>query len=239
MLSFLAAVPKKRTVKLGRKKGVLFHNLNMGQRTFFYTASFGMVAAILFGIYWFEPIGEVYGRYLMNQIPFNQQQQSENLAKANQQISQEIVANDDYSLIIPKIKAQAAVVAGVSAFDRNQYTEVLDQNKVAQTDTSTPPGSGKGTSTFIFAHSSAEGLTARKNAVFYLLGELKKGDTVWVTYQGKKYFYKVYQSKVIKATETSYLSYHDNNKEVLILQTCWPVGTDWNRLLVLAELLAY
>ena len=41
--------------------------------------------------------------------------------------------------------------------------------------------------------------------------------------------------KIVTAKEFEYLTYSDSNKEVLILQTCWPIGTNWKRLLVFAQ----
>ena len=75
----------------------------------------------------------------------------------------------------------------------------------------------------------------RKNSVFYLLGELGQNDLVYVKYGGETYIYKVYMQKVVNASEIQYINYIDKTREVLILQTCWPIGTDWKRLLVFAE----
>ena len=89
---------------------------------------------------------------------------------------------------------------------------------------------------YIFAHSTTQSLLgARQNAVFYLLGELEEEDEVDVFYEGAKYTYRIYDKMVVSSKETTYLDYRDENKEILILQTCWPVGTNWKRLLVLAE----
>ena len=90
--------------------------------------------------------------------------------------------------------------------------------------------------TYIFAHSTQQGWSAvRKNAVFYLLGELKTGDEILVNYHGTSYTYQVYKQVVAPATAIEYLRFTDPNEETLILQTCWPIGTDWKRLLVFAK----
>ena len=74
-----------------------------------------------------------------------------------------------------------------------------------------------------------------KNSVFYLLGELDKDDKILINYQGKIIEYTVYMKKIVTAKEFEYLTYSDSTKEVLILQTCWPIGTNWKRLLVFAQ----
>jgi len=144
----------------------------------------------------------------------------------------------EYTILIPKILAYSKVIENVSPFDKAEYDRILKNNVVAQAKNTDKPGSGKGNSIYIFAHSTNNSLgMLRSNAVFYLLGELQKDDIVYLNYQQKELKYKVFDKKVAPPSDLSFLDYHDNNKEVLILQTCWPIGTDWNRLLVLAELL--
>jgi len=115
---------------------------------------------------------------------------------------------------------------------------VLKDNKVALAKKSNFPGSGLGKSSFIFAHSTTQGLgLVRNNSVFYLLDKLAKNDSIFVTYLGNVYQYKVYDTKIVPASNVEYINYSDSEKEVLILQTCWPLGTDWKRLLVFGELI--
>jgi LPXTG-site transpeptidase (sortase) family protein len=64
---------------------------------------------------------------------------------------------------------------------------------------------------------------------------LKNNDPIFIIYDGQVYAYKVYNQKVVEAKEVEYLAYGENGKEILILQTCWPLGTDWKRLLIFAE----
>jgi LPXTG-site transpeptidase (sortase) family protein len=74
----------------------------------------------------------------------------------------------------------------------------------------------------------------RQNSVFYLLGELKTDDFVFIGFNGEIYKYKVYDQKIVGANDIEYLDYKEEGREVLILQTCWPIGTDWKRLLIFA-----
>ena len=142
----------------------------------------------------------------------------------------------EYIIQIPKILAYSRVIENVSPFDQAEYDRILKNNVVAEAKDSNSPGGGNGKLTYIFAHSSNNNLgMLRTNAVFYLLGELQKEDIVYLNYQNKEFKYKVFDKKIVGAKDLDYLNYSDPNKEVLILQTCWPIGTDWNRLLILAE----
>ena len=148
----------------------------------------------------------------------------------------DVEENKDFKIEIPKIGAKADIIIDVSPIDKNQYLKVLENNNIAHSNLSALPGNGKGSTTYLFAHSTQQSIqTVRKNSVFYLLGELGQNDKVLVSYRGQNIEYKVYMKKVISAKESEYLTYSEADKEVLILQTCWPIGTNWKRLLVFAE----
>lgn len=144
----------------------------------------------------------------------------------------------EFRIQIPKILAAADIAADVSPYNPNEYLSILSDNRVAHSELSDKPGSGPGNSVYIFAHSTEQGINmARKNSVFYLLGELAPGDKVHVKYGGRVFIYEVFSKKVVAASEIKYLEYREADKEMLILQTCWPIGTDWKRLLVFGKLL--
>jgi len=146
------------------------------------------------------------------------------------------VNSTEYSITVPKILAYAKIVENVSPFDSKEYLKVLENNVVAQAKGTSEVGSGIGKSTYLFAHSSSQGIASvRNNSVFYLLGELNNSDVVFVNRFGIIYTYQVYDQKIINVNQIEYLKYTDPEKEVLILQTCWPIGTDWKRLLVFSK----
>ncbi len=150
----------------------------------------------------------------------------------------QLLNTEKYMIQIPKIMAISEVVEGVSPYDQAEYKKVLKTDVVAQAKGSSPPGSGKGKTNYIFAHSTRQGLDmVSKNAVFYLLGELQAGDKIFISYGGNDFTYRVMRKMIVSAKEISYLNYSDPERETLILQTCWPIGTDWQRLIVLAELI--
>ena len=101
------------------------------------------------------------------------------------------------------------------------------------------PGSAKpweyGNS-FIFWHSSNFPWVAGDyNDVFALLDRLEIWDEVVSYYEWKKYTYKIHEKKVISPNDVSVLK-RDTGKKEITLMTCWPIGTTYNRLLLIWEL---
>lgn len=134
-------------------------------------------------------------------------------------------------ITVPKIHAQAPLIYSVDPFNEKVYKEVLKKG-VAQAKGTALPGE-KG-SVFIFAHSSGNPLEITNyNTVFLRLGELKKGDYVLVRFNNKTFKYKVTGSKIVWPNEIEYLKKRDRDE--LIIQTCWPIGTALKRLLVFAD----
>ena len=231
MIDMFKVTPKKRTVLIKGKKGVIYSNPNNFSKFLFWLGNVSLVVAFGFFVYLYYPLANSLYNYHSGFRP------EKTVEKKFEDVenSREIASN--FRLIVEKIGADVEVVSNVSIFDKKIYREVLKNNQIAHAQGTYLPGSGKGTSSFSFAHSSSEGIdVVRNNTIFYLLGELDDDDEFVVEYNGIKYAYKVFDKKVVGANEVSYLTYSDPNKEVMILQTCWPIGTDWRRLLVLGEL---
>lgn len=70
--------------------------------------------------------------------------------------------------------------------------------------------------------------------VFARLREIEIGDQVTVTYQNRKYTYKVFKKETVSAKDTSLMEPTDN--WILTFYTCDPPKTDWRRLVLQAEL---
>ena len=154
-----------------------------------------------------------------------------------QLVSQNVV-DTSFSIEIPKIKVQSPVIAFVDPFNEKEYRVALEKG-VAHAKGTAIPGE-KGTS-FLFAHSSDyPWRLSRYNTIFFRLGELNKGDSIIVRKDGKEYRYKVVDKKTVWPNEVSYLVNAQNKdqivKTILILQTCVPIGTAFQRLLIFAEL---
>lgn len=141
-----------------------------------------------------------------------------------------------FGIHISKINAHSVVVPNVDASDPEIYMEAL-KNGVAHALGSGLPGveSSINRTIYLFAHStSAPSLVAQYNAQFYLLHKLEAGDEVEVVFWNKSYKYRVTDKKIIAADDTGFLE-PQTEKELLILATCWPPGTTWQRLIILAE----
>ena len=135
----------------------------------------------------------------------------------------------NFSIVIPKIAANAKILSNIDPTDETMYLEALQKGVAHAQGTAFP---GEGGHIFLFAHSTDYFWNVGiYNAVFYLLGKLEKGDEVNIFYKGQRYVYKVVDKKIIDPNQVEYLT-RKSNKEFLTLQTCWPPGTTLKRLLV-------
>ena len=142
------------------------------------------------------------------------------------------VPDSNYSIFIPKIEAMSRVISDVSLTSEPEYLAALKQG-VAEAKGLAHPG-WRGT-TYLFAHSTDSPLNfARYNAVFYLLDKLTPGDKIEIVYKGKLYKYRVESREILAAGDTKYLV-PQKDREILVLQTCFPPGTSWKRLVVVAK----
>ena len=142
--------------------------------------------------------------------------------------------NMDFSLIVPKVGINAAVVASVDPAKAADYKDALSRG-IAHAATSFLPDQD-GT-VYLFSHSTNYAWFVKDlNAVFYMLKNLEKGDLAVIIYKGKRYTYKITGKKVVSPTSTAYLV-PIAGKRNLILQTCWPPGSTTERLLIFADLI--
>ncbi|KKQ37676.1 MAG: Sortase [Candidatus Roizmanbacteria bacterium GW2011_GWA2_37_7] len=143
-----------------------------------------------------------------------------------------IPADPNFSIVIPKIAANAPVIANVDAGDREDYLEALKKG-VAQAQGSAFPGEGG--HIYMFAHSTDYVWNVGSyNAVFYLLYKLETGDEVDIFYKGQRFVYKVTGKEIVNQDEVEYII-RKTDKEFLTLQTCWPPGTTLKRQMIFAE----
>jgi sortase A len=135
-------------------------------------------------------------------------------------------------IVIPKIGANASVIPDVDWQDSSVYQQALTKGVAHAKGTSHP---GEPGNVFIFAHSGVDFYEAsRYNAVFYLLGKLVAGDEIYLFQDGKKLVYRVSDTRTVAPEQVEYLS-GDATKKTLTLMTCWPAGTTYKRLVVLAD----
>jgi sortase A len=140
--------------------------------------------------------------------------------------------DEDFGIIIPKISANAKVIADVDSNDSAVYQRALTKG-VAHARGSAYPGEGG--NVFIFAHSGLNFPEAiRYNAVFYLLGNLNVGDDIFLFRDGEKFQYAVKEKKIVEPSDVQY-SEKEKVDEVVTLMTCWPAGTTLRRLVIIGQ----
>jgi len=147
--------------------------------------------------------------------------------------TQIVPVDTDFSIIIPKIGVNAMVIPKVDPAKPAVYNSALKKG-VAHAATSFFPNE-QGT-VYLFSHSTNyEWFVRDLNAIFYLVKNLEADDLIVLIYQGNRYTYKITDKKEASAREVSYLV--PSARRNLILQTCWPPGTTFKRLLVFADLI--
>jgi LPXTG-site transpeptidase (sortase) family protein len=145
-----------------------------------------------------------------------------------------IPKDTEFDILIPKIGANARIFPNVDVSNSNNFLPVLKQGVAHAAGTVFPGMQGN---IYLFAHSTDNFWNVgRYNAIFYLLKNLTVGDQIVIYYQNKRYDYQVSETKIVDATDISYIvNGRTSGQETLILQTCWPPGTTWKRLLVFAR----
>lgn len=140
----------------------------------------------------------------------------------------------EFGMVIPKILANVAISQDVNPEKAEIYQNVLRQSGgVAHAAGSALPNEDG--VVYIFGHSTDSNFNvSRFNAVFYLLRKLEADDLIIVYYRGKDYRYRVKYKKVVEPTDLSDITDVAAPRR-LVLQTCWPPGTTWKRLLIVAE----
>jgi len=142
-----------------------------------------------------------------------------------------IPENTDFSIVVPKIGANAKIIPNVDSANERDYLSALKKGVAHALGTAFP---GEGGHIFLFAHSTDYFWNVGAyNAIFYLLGKLEKNDEINIFYKGERYVYKVVDKTIVDPSQVEYLT-RKTNREFLTLQTCWPLGTTFKRLLIFA-----
>ena len=140
--------------------------------------------------------------------------------------------DNEMELIIPKIAVRTQVLANVDPNREAEYDSILS-NKAAHAIGSSLPGE-KGL-IYLFGHSTNSIFNKDFfNPVFYSVKNLEAGDQIALLYNGKVYVYKVSEKMVVNADDFTAVK-AGQDEEKLVLQTCWPPGTSWKRLLIIAK----
>lgn len=188
------------------------------------------------GYKWYQLTGDFkQGQHIEEQITIKEAQATlENEEKERtRHFAKSLGLDSRFAIYIPKINAKADILENVNPADRSSYMEVLKEG-VAHSAGSVFPGVEG--ATFLFAHSTdAPWNVVSYNAVFYLLRELEPGDEIYIFFLDKLYKYRMKEKRVVEPQDISWLKGAMQGPERLILQTCWPPGTIFKRLIVVAE----
>lgn len=139
----------------------------------------------------------------------------------------------EFSIVIPKIGASAKIFANVDPSKEEDFLPKLLKGVAHAQGTVFPGNAGN---IYLFAHSTDNFWNAgRYNAIFYLLKDLEPGDEIVVFYQGERHNYFVSDKQIVDSDDVSLITNAKTGDEQLILQTCWPPGTTWKRLIVFAR----
>lgn len=137
----------------------------------------------------------------------------------------------DFHLLIPALDISAPVISDVDGTNKKTYFKALEDGVAHFKNTAKPGG---GSNIFIFGHSSYYNWAPGDyKKIFSNLEEIKIGDEIDLWWQEKEYQYVVAATKVVPPSDTSVLE--PTPTEQLTLMTCVPVGTDKNRLIVIAK----
>ena len=227
-------MPLLREENQGIRKFQAWINKNSHQILF--TAGIALIAVSAFLVALiFYPVAKEEIKYLVSskKSDWKVESQKDYSAESNNNLKSKAIVSvdEEFGIVIPKILANAKVIAEVDSQNSDIYQKVLTRGVAHAAGSSLPDESGN---TFIFAHSSADILEANKyNAVFYLLSKLEAGDDIYLFYKGQKYSYQVTDKKTVSAEEVNYLN--NNAEKQLTLMTCWPPGTTLKRLIIIAK----
>lgn len=138
----------------------------------------------------------------------------------------------EFVLRIPRLEIEAKVEPSVDIANPQTYQEALELGVAHAKGTALPDEPG---SVYIFGHSTDFPWNIKEyHAFFYRLKDVAVGDKISIAYHGESFEYQIQERKVVTADDLDYLL-SKSGQNRLVLQTCWPPGTTWKRLIVLAK----
>lgn len=145
--------------------------------------------------------------------------------------SKDAQVSTEFVLEVPGIGLVSDIAPNVDLDNEEVYKQKLKETGVAHAKGSYFPGEAG--PVYLFAHSTDTVFNISAfNAKFFALKDLAEGDEIKINYHGTMHTYKVTSRTIINPTELDTI--RDSTSD-LILQTCWPPGTDWQRLIVFAQ----
>ena len=154
------------------------------------------------------------------------------LGKSDPNVRVLVPKDPNFSIIVEKIGANAPVIPNVDASQKAVYEQALKRGVAHALGTAFPGQVGV---SYLFAHSTDTIFNVpRFNAIFYLLKDMEVGDRIVIFFNGKRYDYLTVEKKITEPGDVSYFTMK-TDEQILVLQTCYPPGTTWKRLLIIAK----
>lgn len=142
------------------------------------------------------------------------------------------VSGKESKIVIPKINVEIPVVYDEPSIEEESIQKALERGVVHYATTAKP---GENGNSAIVGHSSNNILNQGKyKFAFVLLSRLETGDTFYLTKDGKRFAYRIYDKRIVKPDDLSVLGKRDKPATVTLI-TCDPPGTSINRLIVVGE----
>ena len=138
-------------------------------------------------------------------------------------------SESEFGISIPAIGIHAPIITGIDPTDEKAYDEALTKGVLTLP---TEGIVGRSGNSVIYGHSSSNENNIY-GTIFSKLNDLDNGDEIIVTDNNGEYKYAVSSKKIVEATDLSVLDNTDD--ETLTIMTCWPLGTDEKRLIVVAK----
>ena len=135
-------------------------------------------------------------------------------------------------VIIPKINVEIPVVYDLGTTEESAIQNALEDGVVHYDNTPQPGQEGN---VVVFGHSSNNIFNEGKyKFAFVLLSRLETGDIFYLTKDGTRYAYKIYDKKIVKPTAIEVLGATDR-PDTATLITCDHLSTTLNRVVVIGE----
>lgn len=135
------------------------------------------------------------------------------------------------SIIIYKINVRAPLVFA-NGTSQKELNKALDQGVIIYPGSALPGQNGE---VFLSGHSSSYPWDKTQyGQVFTLLDKVEVGDIVSLIYDHAQYDYRIIGKQILAPKDTKINS---TSEPILVLMTCWPIGTALNRLVVKGELI--
>lgn len=191
---------------------------------------FGIIFSAVF-VYFNWPALEVRFFYNENE-DFIFEKEQKNNADSNEENKKAEEILEDNRLVIKKINVSVPIISISSRYDKI-LQEGLKKGVVIFPQTALPRENGN---CVIVGHSS--NFSWRKgdyDTIFVLLDKLKIGDEIEIFWEREKIKYIIFENpQIVKANQTEILA--SAEKPILTLMTCWPIGTNYKRLIVKGKL---